>query len=272
MEKYNLEKYFNNSDIKYYDAKILITIIEDILNKDLNSIKKDIDELIITVDEKQIKNYLNQKFEKENPELKHRIENPKPRKKLSDGKIILTGMTIEDIEESTQAFGDQIEAMRYGFDSYTLEYFNKYSSIVRNKAKKILNIIEKIANGESNDISNLIMELDIQLDENGNITKEDIVRLILPFVHNYGSLVEKVNAANNLETYLTFKLSKHSVYRSGWSEGELYPRVSIQSKSLYYENLKGNIPLSNNQKEILRKEQTKDIKKFTKMMSRKSKK
>jgi len=27
MEKYNLEKYFNNSDIKYYDAKILITII-----------------------------------------------------------------------------------------------------------------------------------------------------------------------------------------------------------------------------------------------------
>ena len=266
MEKYNLEKYFSNSDTKCYDAKILITIIEDILNKDLNTIKKDINELNIIVDEKQIVNYLNQKFEEEEPEVKKRIENPKPRKKLNNGRISMLDTTIEDIEESTQAFGDQLTAARYGFDSYTLNYFNKYSNIVRNKARKILNIIEKIANRESNDISNLITELDIQLDENGNITKEDIIRLILPFIHNYNSLVEKVNTANNLETYLTFKLSKHSVYRNGWSEGELYPTSSIQTKNLYYDNLKGNIPLSNNQKKVLREEQRKANKKFVKSL------
>mgnify|MGYP003291241839 CR=1 FL=1 len=265
MTKINLEKYFENTEIKHYDSKILITILEDILGKDIDTVKIELDELRIVVSAEQIVEYLNNKFEDEEPEVKARLENPKPSKPLSD-KIEFNKILIEDIEESKQGFADRLTAARYGFDSYTLNYFNKYSNIVRNKAKKILGIIEKIANKDYSTIADLIIEYDIQLDENGNISKEDIIRLIPPFVHNYNSLVEKVNAANNLETYLTFKLSKHSLYRGGWSEGELYPTSSIQSKSLYYDDMKGNIPLSRNQRKTLQEEQSKANKKFIKSL------
>lgn len=265
MKKISLENYFENNENKYYESKILITILEDILGKDIDTIKAELDELKITIDAEQIVEYLNNKFEEEEPEVKARLENPKPRKPLSD-KIEFNKISIEDIEESSQRFADELTAARYRFDSYALNYFNKYSNIVRNKAKKILDIIEKIANKDYSTIADLIIEYDIVLDENGNISKEDIIRLIPPFVHNYSSLIEKVNAANNLETYLTFKLSKHSLYRGGWSEGELYPTASIQSKSLYYDNLKGNIPLSKNQKKILLEEQSKANKRFVKSL------
>lgn len=264
MIKTNLEKYFENKEIKYYEPEILIIILEDILCKDINTIKTELDEFKINVMSEQIGEYLNNRFEKEEPEVKVRLENLKPRRNLNNGWISLLEITSEDIEESTQHFADQLTASRYEFDSFTLNYFNKYSSIVRNKAKKILAIIEKIANKDYSTIANLMIELDIQLDENGNISKEDVIRLILPFVHNYNELIEKVNSANNLETYLTFKLSKHSLYRDGWSEGEIYPTSFIQVKDLYRDYLPGNIPLSNSQKEQLQERQSKNIKKLFK--------
>lgn len=263
MEKYNIEKYFENSDNEYYNSKFIITILEDVLGKNTEIIKKELSELKIVVTIEQIKEYLNNKFEEENPIVKARLENPKPRKPLSK-EICFGKLTDEEIEESSQHFADQITASRYAFDSFTLEYFNKYSNIVRNKANKILNIIEKISDKEYSTISDLLAELDIRLDANGNITKEDVIRLVVPFVHNYNELTEKVSKANNLETYLTFILSKHSLYRSGCSEGELYPTTSIQTKSLFYDGLKGNIPLSDKQRRLLREEQRKGTKKFIK--------
>ena len=260
MKKYNFSKYFGEDGTKYYEPKIIITILEDILDKDLNTIKSDIEKLNVCVDKKEIEDFLDKTLE-EDPELKRRIENPKPRKRSRN----LLKWTEQDIEDSAQEFGDQLSAARYSFDSFTLEYFIKYSNIVRNKAKKILDIIEKIVNKDYSTIADLMIELDIQLDENGNITKEDIIRLIPPFIYNYKSLVEKTNMANNLETYLTFKLSKHSLLKDGWSEGELYPTSSIQVKSLYRDHLPGNIPLSTNQKQILREEESKSMKMFTKM-------
>lgn len=264
MAKYNFEKYFSDSDVKYYDAKTLIVILEDILGKDINAIRNDIDSLKINVDRKQIEEYLDKVFEDENPELKKRIENPKPRKDLVKGRLSLLDITIEDIEESSRAFVDQLDAIRYSFEPYTLEYFNRYTDIVRNKAIIILNIIEKIANKDCDSIVDLMMKIDIQLNENGDITKEDIVRLISPFVYNFNMLNEKVNSANNLSTYLDFKISKHSVYKNGWSEGELYPTTTIQVNSLYYDRLPGNIALSDNQRKILQEEESKSRKRFVK--------
>lgn len=259
MKKYNFSKYFDVEDTKYYEPRIIITILEDILGKDLSTIKSDIEELKITIDKQQIEDFLDKTFEEEEPEVKERLENPKPRKRSNN----IVEWTEQDIQESTQHFGDRLTAARYGFDSFTLDYFHKYSSIVRKKAKKILDIIEKIINKDSS-VVDLLTELDIQLDKNGNISKEDIIRLILPFIHNYNELFEKVNNANNLETYLTFKLSKYSLYRDGWSEGELYPTSSIQVKDLYRDYLPGNISLSTNQKEILRAQRRTSMKKLVK--------
>ena len=261
MKKYNFSKYFDVEDTKYFEPRIIITILEDTLGKDLNTIKSDIEELKITINKEQIVDFLDKTFEEKEPEVKARLENPKPRKsKENNGGIWTTlPLTDEEIEESLQRFGDELTAARYGFDSFTLDYFHKYLNIVRNKAKKILDIIEKIVNKDSS-IIELLVELDIKLDENGNISKEDIIRLIPPFIHNYNELFEKINTANNLETYLTFKLSKHSLYRDGRSEGELYPTSSIQVKDLYRDYLPGNISLSTNQKNQLREERRKSMK------------
>ena len=260
MAKINLQKYFENTEIKYYDPKMLIIILEDILGKSLNNIKNDIQELNISVDEKQIREFLNNKFKEEEPEVKARLENTKPRKRSNN----IVEWTEQDIEESSQEFKDELTKARYGFDSYTLDYFHKYSNIVRNKAKKILDIIEKIINKDCSTIADLMKDIDIRLDENGNISKEDIIRLIPPFVHNYNLLEEKINTANNLETYLTFKLSKRLVYRNGCSEGELYPSTSIQNKNLYYYYLPGNISLSTNQKNELEEKERKSMKTLVK--------
>ena len=245
----NYSSYFNEK-VKFYNSEIIITILEDCLNKDIATIKKELVELKINITNEQIVEFLDKKFEEENPEIRTRVKNPKPLKPLSD-KVDLVKITDEDIEESTQHFADQLTAARYNYDSYTLDYFKKYTNIVRNKSTKILDIILKISNKETSDIVDLLVELDIQLDENGNISKEDIVRLVSPFVHNYNGLVEKINNANNLETYLTFKLSKHSLYRQGCSEGELYPISSIQTRTFHYDYLPGNVPLSEKQKKYL---------------------
>ena len=152
------------------------------------------------------------------------------------------------------------------FEPYTLEYFNRYSNIVRNKALLLLNVIEKIGNRDTISIQDLITELDIQLDGSGNISKEDIIRLITPTVYNIGELNEKISKANDLSTYLTFKMSKHSLYKDGWSEGEIYPSSSLQVKNLYYDHVRGNVSLSSAQRTELEQEQRRSMKKFAKMI------
>ena len=84
MAKLNLEKYFVDTEIKYYDSKILISILEDILGKDINTIKTELDELKIGVTVEQIVEYLSNKFAEEEPQVKARLENPKPKKRSSN--------------------------------------------------------------------------------------------------------------------------------------------------------------------------------------------
>lgn len=159
-----------------------------------------------------------------------------------------------------------MSAGRYYFEPYTLKYFHIYSTIVRKKANTLLDIIEKIGNRESISINDLLLELDVNLDSNGNISKDDIIRLITPTVYNINELLEKITKANDLSTYLTFKMSKNTLYRDGWSESEVYPTESLQIKNLCYDHIKGNVPLSNNQRVELEEQQRIGMKKISKMM------
>ncbi len=261
MTNLNFQSYFENTDTQYYDSKYIITIIEDILGNKLDDIKKEINDTQIVVSKQQITKYLEKKFKQENPEIKKRIESQKPKR---SGNI--AEWTDEEIKSSSQEFIDNLVAQRYYFEPYTLEYFKKYSNIVRNKAILLLNIIEKIGNRDSLSIQNLMKDLDIQLDENGNILKDDIIRLIIPTVYNISELNEKVTQANDLSTYLIFKMSEHSLYRDGWSEGEIYPTKSLQIKSLHDNYNKGNVPLSNNQRIALENQQKRNMKKSAKML------
>lgn len=261
MTNINFETYFIENENKYYDPKVIISILEDFLGKPINELKKDVNDNQIVVTKEQIENYLKQKFIEEDPELKKRIESPRPKRSSN-----IAEWTKQDIEDSAQEFVDDISVGRYCFEPYTLEYFNKYITIVRNKANLLLNLIEKIGNKDSQTIQEMLTELDITLDENGNILKSDIIRLITPTVYNINDLNKILLKANDLSTYLTFKMSKHSLYRNGLSEGEIYPTQSIQIKDLYHDYIKGNVSLSENQKSLLRKQQSRSIKKLVKML------
>ncbi len=261
MVNLNLEPYFESADIQYYDSKYMITILENILGNKIEDIKKEINDAQIVVSNEQIKEYLEKTFEEEDPELKKRIEKPKPKRSGNTGKL-----TDEDMKAYSQEFVDGLNARRYYFEPYTLEYFKRYSNIVRNKALLLLNMIEKIGNKDALSIQDLMKELDIQLDENGNISKEDIVRLITPIVYNMSALKETVTKANDLKTYLTCKISIDYLYRKGLSESDIYPSESLQIKKIDYDLLKDNVPLSKNQKVELALQQKRGIKQLTKIL------
>lgn len=261
MKEVNIESYFEKLDGKYVDSKYIILILEDILGSKIANIKEEINSKQVIVTKEEITEYLEKVFEKENPELKRRIENSKT---IINKNII--EWTKEDLEADAQRFSDFLSAGRYRYEPDTLEYFKKYTAILKNKILLLLNIIEKIGNKDYISIKDIISELDIQLDEYENITKEDIIRLLTPLIYNINKLNDKISKANNLETYLTFKLSKHFLLRNDLTLEEIYPTESLQIKDLYYDHLKGNVPLSKKQSAELEREQRKSMKKIVKVL------
>lgn len=262
---FDYKKYFDLdiSEDKYCDSILIIKILEDIMSKSFTCIKNDVTQCNVFVDSNQIEEYLNKKFEIENLELRQRIEGEKPKKVRS---INFDQVNLEYIRNSSQEFIDGLEAQRYAFSPYTLEYFKTYVSILKRKISRLLDLMEKIAYKDSKSIQQLLDNLDIKLDDAGNILKSDIIRLIKPTIYNIKALCEQVNKANDLSTYLTFKMTKHSLCRDGIDESEIYPNEALQVKNLLCDNSNGCIPLSENQEEKIRKEYTKRISKTAKMV------
>lgn len=255
MSTLNLEKTFDKTNYKYYDPSFLISTLERILEKKLGEVKNYINNLQIYVTDEQIIKFLEKTFQEENPELKQRIEIRKRIKSQIDSdklKFTPKKVTTQNKKEMTQEFTDRIAVGRYQFEPYTLEYFNRYTTIVRNKALQLLNIIEQIGAKKSTTIQDLLTELDIQLDENGNITEQDIIRLIDPTIQNINELYENITKANDLSTYLTFKMSKRSLDIDNLSEEEIYPTESIFIKDRYNGHNYGNVPISKRQSQELR--------------------
>lgn len=258
MTNMDFENYFNTNEDGYYDAKIMITILEDIMGKPIEEIRQDVNNKQITVTRRQIENYLERRFAEEEPELKIRISKPINRRSK-----YIAAWTKQDINDASQEFVDSLSASKYKFEPYTLEYFDKYTTIVRNKINLLLDIISKISIKDTSSIQETLTDLDIILDQNGDILKEDVIRLIQPTIYNMDELYGKVDQANNLETYLTFKISEETLAKDGIWESELYPTKEIQLQTLYDEQVdKGNIPLSENQKDKLKKQLKKSMKQW----------
>ena len=260
MENYNFDKYFgfkDNNENDYYGPRALIVILEGEMGKSFADIKNFVNNASIDITGEQIVEFLNDTFEREEPELKKRIDN---RKKLqTSGEILFNEEQIEHIRNSKEEFTDNISASRYAFTPYSLEYFKKYVSIVKKKTLSLLNIIETISNKKSTSISDQLKDLDINLDNDGDILKEDIIRLILPTVFNLNELEEKVTNGNDVTTYLNFKISRELIYKSGISN--LYPSTSIQVKNIDGNYSQGNVPLSEDQKDILKGNMRKSMQK-----------
>lgn len=254
MKQMELAKYFSDNK-KNYDSKYLVKILEEILGKSFNEIKEDINNKRVTVTAEQIESYLEQKFIEESPKLKERLQKTRPNRSEN-----IEEMTRQDNKDKANSFADELAAGRYYFEPYTLEYFNRYTDIVRNKVNTLLNIVSGLANKEVESVQEQIEELDINISSDGKVSKDDIIRLIIPIIANINILKEKVEKANNLSTYLTFKESKHTLLKDGWSETEIYPISSLQIQSEMNDWREDNVKLSNNQKKILKRSQQRNRK------------
>lgn len=199
---------------------------------------------------------MRKEFEQDDSELNKRQKNIK---KLNGDP---TEWTEEGIQNASQQFVDELTAIKYQYDSYALEYFKKYIDILKEKSLSLFEIVNKIQNialgkindeGEINKIISLLSEYDIKILENGNIYYQDLIRLLTPLVENVLELKEKVDSANSLETYLSFKISKHSLYKDGFTEDDIYPKRALQVKAYEFDT-KGYIRLSHKQREALNKE------------------
>lgn len=245
-------------DVYYINPLVMTSIIQEELNlsMSINEVIDYIKNADVQLTEQEIKNYLREKFEYDDSELYMRQKN---RKRLNGEP---TKWTEEDIQNASQQFVDDLAAIKYQYDPYTLEYFKKYIDILKEKSLSLFEIINKIQDialgkinneDEINKIISLLSEYDIKILENGNIYYQDLIRLLTPLVENVIELKEKVESANSLETYLSFKISKHSLYKDGFTEEDIYPKRSLQVKAYEFDT-KGYIRLSHKQREIIQKE------------------
>lgn len=258
MLKQNKKK-FNSA---YCDSKKIITNLEKNLGMNITEIKKLVNNAEVVLTEKEIKAFLEQKLIEENPKLKQWLDERDNKKEYLNKQLTMD----EQFEENNQYFSNMFALNKYKFEPYTLEYFNKYISIVRKKILILLDIIEKIGNKNTSSIADIILDLDIVLDVNGNILIEDIDRLIKPTVVNIHILQEQLSKANDLSTYLTFKMSKLSVYRNGFSESELYPSTSLQDKGSFSFHPDEYVSLSIRQQEYCNQLLVKSRRKCTKLI------
>ena len=241
------------NDNMYYFPTIMYQIIENRLSLRMNEIRKIVDSSKIKLTEEEIKEYLDKRLMIENPNLKEIM------------KKNLEGENNElDVESAVERFMAQLEYRRYEYLPYTYKYYNNYIRILKNKCNNILKIMDGIADNTIN--QEVLNELDINLDEKGNILGSDVVRLTEPFIYNYKELVKKHNEGNILHTYLHNKISLDDIFRKGLTEQELYPKEELQENNinLYesFDRVNGSIPLTNNQKKLLKTKHDEFMKDF----------
>lgn len=222
----------------YYNPNIIIKMLKNSLNESYYEINDFVNKASVKLKEKDIKKFLEDKYLESHPKIKEEKERLKNKK---------------DIDSETKKFAINLEYGKYKYEPYTLEYFNKYIEILKKKCINLIKIIDGIT--EETISKDVLKELDINLDENGNILMFDVLRLTEPFIYNYNELKKMVERANNLNTYLEFKLSLDYVYRNGFSENELYPLEKLQDEheEMFSKSKEGYIPLTEKQKELLRK-------------------
>lgn len=239
----------------YIDSHIIHKIVVNELQLSMSF--KDIEEFVnnceISIEEDEIKDFLDKKMDEDEPTLRKELE--KPYRPLSSNPL---EWTKDAIDREKKTFETAILKERYRFEPYSLQYFKIYTSILKEKCKTLFIILEdlsKIKEGTiSEDSWNHIMDLDFRINEYGDIYSADVERLADAIIYNVRDLYDKIMEGNNPETYLTFKESKYNIGKDGILEGELYPRREVQIKDLNYNSKPEFIALSINQKEKLKQQ------------------
>ena len=194
----------------------------------------------VTIKEEDIIAYLDDRMDKEQPGLRNKLEND----------INYEESDIAHIEK----IKDQNIASEYYFEPYSLYYFKKYVSNLREKCLSLASLINNICNLKDNKTTKLLellKELDIHINEDNNIYYVDAIRIEQAFVYNIKDLYNKVLTGNVLPTYFKFKLSKQKILDNNLFESNIYPKKEIQIRDLKYANDRQFISLSEKQEEEL---------------------
>lgn len=234
MRKIDILKLLNNYEDKYYPSDIIINVFNSISEIPFDEVEEYLNNTKIFIEEEDIVNYLNQMLHDENPDLEKSVN--------------LKIDSIKFPELASKRFELKLQMERYEFYPYTLYYYINHSNITREKCLKLFDIMKGIYCKDPNVDVNL-RSLDIRLDDDKNILKSDIFRLMIPFFVNLEMFNEKIKEGNDVKTYLVNKLSLDKVYSRGASEDDLYPSNNLQMLKGYELSTDDYVPLTQFQKE-----------------------
>ncbi len=263
----NVSKYVNlNENYAIYGINgyflepflIKMMIIDEIkLGMSFVELERFIEECEISVTEDEIKKFLDKKRSENYIGLKVNSKNN------GSSILIQEDTTSEELEKTVK---DALNYQCCSFDPYTLEYFKKYVAILKVKCSNLLKILDYLDKRKSMEISKdewkALVDLDIHVNEEGNVYCEDINRLCEAIIYNINDLYKKVQEGNNLNTYLDFKISKEQLGRDGIFGEDLYPSEEIQIKDVTRGNSPEFIALTEKQKVELKKENLRNFSKF----------
>ena len=212
------DKYINIEEVK----KILCGVLK---LDDYSDVRDYINYRDIKLTKEEIKSYLDNKFEEENPNLKRSIENRSNKKTTKYNADLFMKKFIEDLDAS-----------RYIFIPYTLKYYKKYSEILKIKLNKFLDIIDSINSNINYEEMLNLEKYDITINKDYLILKSDADRLIKPILYCLSNFLKTINEGNELETYLHNKISLDYIYRNGLNEADMYPSTDLQSDTALSSN------------------------------------
>ena len=245
MVEINFNDYFKDEEDRYYNHTYLAFILSSIFDMPFDALIEDTEYLQMTVTPEQITNYLNRVYQLHEEEISKKVED--------DNRL-----PSEGIKKQTKRWMLSYYKDKCTLEQYTYDYYKKYVEILRSKVGRLLTIIAGISRGDIAGIKDELEKLDIVLDENGNILRSDIERLVVPTVENIRKLESKVEEANDFSSYFDKKREKHL----GFSEDEIYPLPDLQEPLRMFNHSSEYVMLSKRQQEQLEAERAASRKRF----------
>ena len=259
---------------EYQNPKLMIDEIEEVFNKNFLELQDIIMNSKIKLTREYIINYFNEILQGKYSDV---LVRNSIRKKLKN-KLSLASQEYSNSPTAKKYLDDYVlrkqEAnydnniiRKYTLDSMTYDYYVKTIDILVKKSMLLLKIIEKICSKQTDEIKQLLSELDIELNKDGNIKYIDRYRLVTPTIYVIKNLFIELERANDINTYMTEKISDGAA--PVFLDEMIPTKLNLQVKNLDYVDTNGEdgyIPLSLDQKEQLKKVDNYNLKKLVKML------
>lgn len=214
----NIEKYADSTKNKFVKPMILIKVIEDTLGMNYKDIKDKVDNSCINIDQEDVMDFLNGDYIKEKIKTQNKIN-----KYFKDKSYL----KITD-EQLNKVVATDIPVPKYRLEVYSYIYYEKYIAILKYKISKLLNIIGYLQIQKSNIIKEQLEELDICVNQLGNIRYDDVIRLVLPTIENFNELNRVVKKANNIFTYREVMRNIEMFEKDKKRERDIFPNKNLQ--------------------------------------------